>query len=50
MPIEEKRKVANDEIDCSGTLEHTREQVAALAEKLKRLSARGRPGSEEIRK
>jgi len=35
MPMEEKRRRANDGIDCSGTLEHTRAQVIALFAKLK---------------
>jgi dephospho-CoA kinase len=39
MPNEEKRRRANDVIDCSGTLEHTRAQVIALFAKLKRMEA-----------
>ena len=35
MPIEEKRQRADEAIDCSGTLEHTRAQVIALFAKLK---------------
>ncbi len=35
MPIDEKRSRANEVIDCSGTLEHTRAQVIALFAKLK---------------
>lgn len=35
MPIEEKRKRADEVIDCSGTIEHTRAQVIALFAKLK---------------
>jgi dephospho-CoA kinase len=35
MPIEEKRRRADEVIDCSGTLEHTRAQVIALFAKLK---------------
>jgi dephospho-CoA kinase len=35
MSNEEKRRRANDVIDCSGTLEHTRAQVIALFAKLK---------------
>jgi len=35
----EKRKLADDEIDCSGTLEETRKQVQTLVERLKRLAA-----------
>lgn len=40
MPLEEKRRMADDEIDCSGTLEQTRAQVEKLAEKLKQLAAK----------
>jgi dephospho-CoA kinase len=36
MPAEEKRWMADEEIDCSGTIEHTREQVVALFVKLRR--------------
>jgi dephospho-CoA kinase len=36
LPVEEKRKLATEVIDCSGTLEQTRRQVAALAAKLRR--------------
>ncbi len=35
MPIEEKRRRADEVIDCSGTLDHTRAQVIALFAKLK---------------
>jgi dephospho-CoA kinase len=35
MPLEEKRRRADEVIDCSGTLEHTRAQVIALFAKLK---------------
>jgi dephospho-CoA kinase len=35
MPVEEKRRRADDVIDCSGTIEHTRAQVIALFAKLK---------------
>ena len=38
-PIEKKRRHATDEIDCSGTLEWTREQVGRLAIKFKELAA-----------
>jgi dephospho-CoA kinase len=34
LPIAEKLRFATDKIDCSGTLEDTRQQVAALAAKL----------------
>jgi dephospho-CoA kinase len=37
MSSEEKRRLADGEIDCSGTLEHTREQVIALFAKLKKM-------------
>ena len=40
MPLEEKRRLADDQIDCSGTLEETRGQVEALARKLKALAAK----------
>jgi dephospho-CoA kinase len=39
LGLAEKRKLADDEIDSSGTLEETRQQVAVLVEKLKRLAA-----------
>jgi dephospho-CoA kinase len=39
MPIEEKRRMADEVIDCSGSLEHTREQVVALFAKLKGMEA-----------
>jgi dephospho-CoA kinase len=35
MPIEEKRRRADEGIDCSGTLGHTRAEVIALFAKLK---------------
>ena len=35
MRLDEKRKLADDEIDCSGSMEHTRRQVAALVERMK---------------
>jgi dephospho-CoA kinase len=35
LPIEEKMKFATEIIDCSGSLEQTRKQVEALAEKLR---------------
>jgi dephospho-CoA kinase len=37
MPNEEKRRMADEVIDCSGSLEHTREQVVALVARLKKL-------------
>lgn len=39
LDLNEKRKLADDEIDCSGTVEDTERQVVALVEKLKRLAA-----------
>jgi dephospho-CoA kinase len=38
MPLEEKRRLADDLIDCSGTLEETRRQVEALVRKLGQLA------------
>jgi dephospho-CoA kinase len=35
MPLEEKRRMADEVIDCSGSLEHTREQTMALFARLK---------------
>ena len=40
MPLEEKRRLADDEIDCSGTLEATRRQVEELVKKVKQLASR----------
>ncbi len=39
MPVEEKLRHATEKIDCSGTLEQTRQQVEALATKLHRSKA-----------
>jgi dephospho-CoA kinase len=39
MPVEEKLRLATEEIDCSGSLEETRHQVEALAAKLRRRQA-----------
>jgi len=39
MPIEEKRKLADDVLDCSGTLEVTRQQTEALVVLLRALSS-----------
>jgi dephospho-CoA kinase len=36
MPVAEKLVLATEKIDCSGSLEETRRQVQALAEKLRR--------------
>jgi dephospho-CoA kinase len=38
MSIDEKRRLADDMIDCSGTLEETRRQTVALAVRMKRLA------------
>ena len=44
MPLEEKRRLADAVIDCSGTLQHTGEQTVALFTKLKDMeAARSRP-------
>jgi dephospho-CoA kinase len=40
LPIAEKLRYATEKIDCSGSLEATRTQVAALAAKLRRLSTK----------
>ncbi|HTZ76003.1 MAG TPA: dephospho-CoA kinase [Candidatus Aquilonibacter sp.] len=40
MPVEEKRRVADDLIDCSGTLEETERQVDQLVDNLKRTAER----------
>jgi dephospho-CoA kinase len=42
MPIAEKRALADDPIDCSGTLEQTREETTRLVAKLKELAAKKR--------
>lgn len=39
MPVEEKRRMADEVIDCSGSLDETHEQVIALVAKLKRMEA-----------
>ena len=39
MPVEEKLRYATEKINCSGTLEQTREQVQAMAAKLYRSKA-----------
>ncbi len=39
MRLDQKRRMADDEIDCSGPLEETRRQVASLVAKLKQLAA-----------
>jgi dephospho-CoA kinase len=40
MPVDEKLRYATEKIDCSGTLEETRHQVEALAQKLRRASSK----------
>jgi len=42
MPLEMKRRLATDEIDCSGALEETRRQTEALAARLKKLASQGK--------
>lgn len=39
MRMDAKRRLADDEIDCSGTLEQTRKQVVALAVRLRQMAA-----------
>ncbi len=39
MPLEEKRRLADYEIDCSGSLEETRRQVEHVVAELKQLAA-----------
>jgi dephospho-CoA kinase len=39
MPVDEKKRLADMVIDCSGTLEETQQQVAELIEKLKSSAA-----------
>jgi dephospho-CoA kinase len=50
MPIEEKRSMADEVIDCSGSLEDTREQVLALFAKLKRMETEQEVDQNERRK
>lgn len=38
MPLEMKRRLANDQIDCSGSLDETRRQVEALVARLRQLA------------
>jgi dephospho-CoA kinase len=38
MTVEEKRKLATDEIDCSGSLDDTKKQVRTLVDRLRRLA------------
>jgi len=39
MPIEEKRRLADETIDCSGSMEETERQVEAMLAKLKQAAA-----------
>jgi dephospho-CoA kinase len=39
MPAEDKRRAADDVIDCSGSMEETERQVDQVVEKLKRATA-----------
>jgi dephospho-CoA kinase len=39
MPADEKRRMADEVIDCSGSVEHTRAQVIALFARLKQMEA-----------
>jgi dephospho-CoA kinase len=38
MPLDEKRKLAHDEIDCSGSLEYTKRQVRMLVEQFRQMA------------
>jgi dephospho-CoA kinase len=42
MPIDEKRRLADDVIDCSKSLQETERQVSTLVAKLQQLAAAGR--------
>jgi dephospho-CoA kinase len=42
MPVDEKRRLADDVIDASGSMEATERQVRELAERLKQLAAAGK--------
>ncbi len=46
LELDQKRRIADDEIDCSGSLEQTRQQVASLVTKLKQLAAAQGPRKE----
>ncbi len=39
MPAEEKRQLADEVIDCSGSMEETERQVKSVVARLKELSA-----------
>jgi dephospho-CoA kinase len=45
MPIDEKRKLADEVIDCSKSLDETERQVEALVEKLRKLRRTGTENS-----
>jgi dephospho-CoA kinase len=45
IPIDEKRLMADDVIDCSGGIDETTRQVTQVLEKLKRLAASGKTTS-----
>jgi dephospho-CoA kinase len=51
MPVKKKKRLGDETIDCSGTLEWTREQVVQLYEKLRKMEAeRSRTsGKEKVR-
>ncbi len=38
MPVDEKKRLADEVIDCSGSIEETERQVVQLIEKLKAAS------------
>jgi dephospho-CoA kinase len=42
MPVDEKRRLGDEVVDCSGTIEDTERQVAQVFEKLKLADAAGR--------
>jgi dephospho-CoA kinase len=39
MPLQEKRKLPHDEVDCSGSLDDTKKQVRTLVDNLKQAAA-----------
>ncbi len=43
MQMDQKRRMADDEIDCSGPLEITRSQVENLVTRLKQIASAGKP-------
>ena len=48
MPVEEKRRMADEVIDCSGSLDETRAQVVALVAKLKQMEAEQKRRAQEV--